>query len=66
MWYCIFQGYPSLRNGRGDGSLVKVGPILEMVGDWKKFLEGESTADEAKQLRQHEQVDRPLGKCAVY
>jgi hypothetical protein len=31
-----------------DDSLVKVGPILEMVGDWKKFLEGESTADEEK------------------
>ena len=46
-----------------DDSLVKVGPILEMVGDWKKFLAGEATADEAKQLRQYEQTDRPLGNA---
>ena len=46
-----------------DDSLAKVGPILEMVGDWKKFLAGEATADEAKQLRQYEQTDRPLGNA---
>ena len=46
-----------------DDSLVKVGPILEMVEDWKKFLEWEATPDEAKQLRQHEQTGRPLGNA---
>ena len=46
-----------------DDSLVKVRPILAIVGDWKKFLGGDATADEEKQLRQHERTGRPLGNA---
>jgi putative transposase len=45
---------------KNDG-LVKVGPMLAMVGDWEKFLEEDATEDEAKKLRQHERTGRPLG-----
>jgi len=41
--------------------LVKVKPMLGMVGDWRKFLEGEVTAEEIKQLRRHERTGRPFG-----
>ena len=41
--------------------LVKARPILAVVGDWKKFLGGEATSGETKQLRQHERTGRPLG-----
>jgi putative transposase len=46
-----------------DDSLVKVRPIFTIVGAWKKFLGGDATADEAKQLRQHERTGRPLGNA---
>ena len=45
---------------KNDG-LVKVGPMLAMVGDWEKFLAEDATEDEAKKLRQHERTGRPLG-----
>jgi putative transposase len=40
---------------KNDG-LVKVGPMIAMVGDWENFLEEDATEDEAKKLRQHEGV----------
>jgi hypothetical protein len=40
---------------KNDG-LVKVGPMIAMVGDWEKFLEEDATEDEAKKLRQHERT----------
>lgn len=45
-----------------DDCLVKVRPMLGMVGDWKEFLGGEATADEVRQLRKHERTGRPLGE----
>ena len=45
---------------KNDG-LVKVGPMIAMVGDWEKFLEEDTTEDKAKKLRQHERTGRPLG-----
>jgi len=43
-----------------DDILVKVSPLLEIVGDWKDFL---SYPDETitNRLRQHEKTGRPLG-----
>ena len=41
--------------------LVKVGPMIAMVGDWEKFFEEDAIEDEAKKLRQHERTGRPLG-----
>ena len=46
-----------------DDSLVKVGPILAIVGNWKGFLEGGANEDETKKLRQHERTGRPLGNA---
>ncbi len=43
-----------------DDELVKVAPLLEMVGDWKNFLaeEQEETLDD---IRKYERTGRPLG-----
>jgi putative transposase len=46
-----------------DDCLVKVRPLLAMVGNWEIFLGREATADEVKQLRQHERTGRPLGNA---
>jgi putative transposase len=44
-----------------DDGLVKVGPLLEMVGDWKVFLSGGIKEHEAVELRRSERTGRPLG-----
>jgi putative transposase len=46
--------------GRDDG-LVKVGPLLDIVGDWKEFLSEEVGKAEADALRRSERTGRPLG-----
>lgn len=44
-----------------DDTLVKVAPLLELAGDWRRFL-WESTADDlVNDLRKHEKTGRPLG-----
>lgn len=46
---------------KGD-ELVKVAPVLERYGDFRKFLDEEGdVADEYKRLRQAETTGRPLG-----
>jgi putative transposase len=45
--------------GINDG-LVKVLPLLEMVGDWKSFLRA-GTEEELARIRKHERTGRPLG-----
>lgn len=45
-----------------DDLLVKVLPLLGMVGDWKEFLSGEDEEREIKEIRRHERTGRPLGK----
>ncbi len=48
-----------------DDKLVKVAPLLEMVGDWKLFL-GAATDEEMEKIRLHERSGRPLGsECFV-
>ncbi len=48
-----------------DDKLVKVAPLLEMVGDWKLFL-GAVTDEEMEKIRRHERSGRPLGsECFV-
>ncbi len=45
-----------------DDGLVKVAPVLERYGDFRKFLgEQGDVAGEYKRLRQSETTDRPLG-----
>lgn len=48
------------REGRND-MLVKVSPLLEMVGDWQKFLSQEVAEKESEALKLHERTGRPLG-----
>ena len=43
-----------------DDQLVKVAPLLEMVGDWKLFLAA-ATEKEMENIRKHERTGRPLG-----
>ena len=43
-----------------DDDLVKVSPLLEMVEDWKSFLNSENEGEMA-QIRKHERTGRPLG-----
>ena len=44
-----------------DDTLVKVGPLLRLVGNWVTFLsQGLGAADE-ETLRKHERTGRPLG-----
>lgn len=45
--------------GEDDG-LVKVSPLLEMVGDWKTFLAG-ANEELLNDIRKHERSGRPLG-----
>ena len=44
-----------------DDRLVKVAPLLAMIGDWKAFLESAVPEQELRNLRQHVRTGRPLG-----
>ena len=43
-----------------DDGLVKVSPLLEMVGNWETFLAG-ANEDLLNDIRKHERSGRPLG-----
>jgi len=47
-------------SGRDD-VLVKVSPLVEMVGDWREFLSEAVTEQQAEEIRRHERTARPLG-----
>ena len=47
-------------SGRSD-AMVRVKPLLEMVADWRDFLEAGLAEDMAETLRRHERTGRPLG-----
>jgi putative transposase len=59
------QSYPwssaSAHMSGKDDELVKVSPMLNMVGDWQQFLSQEAAGKEIEALRQHEHTGRPLG-----
>ncbi|MFQ5848885.1 MAG: transposase [Candidatus Methylomirabilales bacterium] len=44
-----------------DDALVKVKPLLELVGSWRAFLLGGVSEEEIESLRRHETTGRPLG-----
>lgn len=44
-----------------DDILVKAGPLLDIVPDWRELLSSDLTEDEYKTLRSHEKTGRPLG-----
>ena len=50
-------------SGRDD-RLVKVAPLLALVGDWKAFLRSAIAEEELRDLREHGHTGRPLGSSA--
>lgn len=44
-----------------DDALVKVKPLLDMVGDWRRYLAQDVGQEEADTFRLHERTGRPLG-----
>jgi putative transposase len=44
-----------------DDELVRVNPLLGIVGNWKEFLGRTSEEEEVKKIRRHERTGRPLG-----
>jgi putative transposase len=44
-----------------DDALVKVKPLLEMVGNWRDLLLSGVSEQEIEQIRRHERTGRPLG-----
>ncbi len=44
-----------------DDELVRVGPLLEMVNDWRGFIREDITGQEMERFRQHERTGRPMG-----
>ena len=49
-------------SGRDD-RLVKVAPLLAMVGDWRGFLNSAIREEELRDLREHGRTGRPLGSA---
>jgi len=49
-------------SGRDD-RLVKVAPLLAMVGDWTAFLNSALREEELRDLREHARTGRPLGSA---
>jgi REP-associated tyrosine transposase len=45
-----------------DDALVKVASLLELVNDWRLFLETGISEQEAEMMRRHERTGRPLGQ----
>ena len=49
-------------SGRDD-RLVKVAPLLAMIGDWRGFLNSAIREEELRDLREHGRTGRPLGNA---
>jgi putative transposase len=47
-----------------DDKLVRVGPLLEMVNDWRGFIGEDINGEEMMRFRQHERTGRPMGNMA--
>ncbi len=46
--------------GKDDG-LVRVGPLLEMAGSWRRLLTSAVSEEELREFREHERTGRVLG-----
>jgi putative transposase len=44
-----------------DDQLVRVRPLLEIIGNWQALLESATLDEEMQTLRRHERTGRPLG-----
>ena len=47
-----------------DDELITVAPLLEMVGDWRLFLNGAGQESPIDDIRKHERTDRPPGRVS--
>ena len=45
-----------------DNALVRVKPLLDLVGDWRQFLGAKDSTMEWDEIRRHERSGRPLGE----
>lgn len=45
-----------------DDQLVKVSPLLEIIGDWRAFLSAGEDDQKVKEIRRHENTGRLLGE----
>ncbi len=52
----------SAHSAEKDDLLVKISPLLQVVGDWKEFLSNGDEEKEIKEIRRHERTGRPLGR----
>jgi putative transposase len=44
-----------------DNDFVHVRPLLEIVGDWRSFINEDVPGEEIERYRLHERTGRPLG-----
>jgi len=44
-----------------NNGLVRVEPLLELMADWRSFLEEDNTQEEMGRFRVHGRTGRPLG-----
>ncbi|MEF2230472.1 MAG: transposase [Pseudodesulfovibrio sp.] len=49
-----------------DDALVKAGPLLSLVPDWRGFIDAKDAPDDLDALRKHERTGRPLGDSAFF
>ena len=47
-----------------DDALVRVTPMLERIGDWREYLNGNLAQDQVAIIEQHARTGRPLGSPA--
>jgi putative transposase len=59
-WAWKWSSARAHRKGKDDG-LVKVRPLLELAGNWEKFLGTYPGEEECQAIRKHERTGRPLG-----
>jgi putative transposase len=49
-----------------DDILLKAGPLLEMIGDWREYLSKESSDKEVAAFERHERTGHPPKKYVLY
>ena len=57
---------PSAHISGQDDALVKAKPLIEIVGDWRDFLSGNSNKKNEGLIRCHERTGRAIGSETVH
>ncbi len=63
-WPCRWSSAAAHQNAREDGLVYYAEPLLELVGDWGKFLSQPVEPRGVEKLQAHERTGRPLGNDA--